>query len=106
MRLAKDTWGDVSSIQDMQQLHSSLGRMRSSFLEWEQWVFGSVKQEMAKLRCDLENERHHSLFSGPSRQGRQIMTRMSELLAREEITAKQRARTTWLKEGDRNTKFF
>ena len=33
VRLAKDTWGDVSSIQDMQQLHSSLGRMRLSFLE-------------------------------------------------------------------------
>jgi len=34
------------------------------------------------------------------------MTRISELLAREEIMEKQRARTTWLKEGDRNTKFF
>lgn len=34
------------------------------------------------------------------------MSRISELLTREEIMEKQRARIEWLKEGDRNTAFF
>jgi hypothetical protein len=34
------------------------------------------------------------------------MSRMSELLSREEIMMKQRSRLDWLKEGDRNTSFF
>lgn len=34
------------------------------------------------------------------------MARISELLSREEIMEKQRARIDWLKEGDRNTAFF
>lgn len=34
------------------------------------------------------------------------MSRMSELLSREEIMFKQRSRLDWLKEGDRNTAFF
>jgi hypothetical protein len=89
--LVKDTWGEPSAIHDMHKLHCSLGRMRSSFLEWDQSVFGSVKQEIAKLCRELENERRYSLFSGPSRRERHIMVLMSELLAREEIMAKQHA---------------
>jgi hypothetical protein len=34
------------------------------------------------------------------------MSRMSELLSREEIMMKQRSCIDWLKEGDRNTAFF
>jgi hypothetical protein len=34
------------------------------------------------------------------------MSQLSELLTREEIMEKQRARTEWLKDGDRNTAFF
>jgi hypothetical protein len=37
---------------------------------------------------------------------KQLMSRMSELLSREEIMMEQRSRIDWLKEGDRKTVFF
>jgi hypothetical protein len=104
MQLVKDSWGDA--IQNMRHLQQTLGRMQLSLQEWDRSVFGSVKQELRNLRQELEDERRHALFTGPSRQERQLMARISELLAREEIMEKQRSRIALLKDGDRNTKLF
>lgn len=77
LRLVKESWGAADSIRDMNQLQATLGRMQVSFQEWERDVFGSVKQELAALRRDLEEERRHSLFAGPSSREKRIMTRIS-----------------------------
>lgn len=88
-------------------LHVGKGAvLQSSLQDWEFSTFGSIKRDLARLRQELEEERGRSLFSGPSRRERQLMSNITELLAREEIMEKQRSRITWLKEGDRNTKLF
>lgn len=84
----------------------NLGNVSSSLSTWAQTTFGSVRKELQRLRTELENVRRNSLHSGPSVREKQLMSRMSELLSREEIMMKQRSRIDWLKEGDRNTAFF
>jgi hypothetical protein len=56
---------------------------------WGRTEFGSVCKELHQLDSRLEDERKKNLFSGPSREERQIMSRLAEILAREEIMEKQ-----------------
>lgn len=90
----------------LNQLSAQLGSISSSLSSWEKNSFGSVKKEMSLLRSELESIRRSSLHSGPSRRERFLMSKISELLSREEIMMKQRSRIAWLQEGDRNTAFF
>jgi hypothetical protein len=60
---------------------SSLGRMQSTFLEWEQSMFRSVRKDLVRLRHELENKIQWSLYVGSSPRERQLMARISKLLA-------------------------
>jgi hypothetical protein len=73
---------------------------------WGRTEFGSVCKELHQLDSRLEDERKKNLFSGPSQEERQIMSRLAEILAREEIMEKQWARVDWLQAGDQNMSFF
>jgi len=106
MALIRDAWSSNGGATGLGDMHTKLKGVQSSLQTWEQDIFGSVRKALATLRRELEEVRGQSLGSGPSRHERQIMARMSEMLSREEIMERQRARLDWLKDGDRNTAMF
>ncbi|KAM0896908.1 hypothetical protein ACQ4PT_022902 [Festuca glaucescens] len=96
----------VNGSANLEDVMSSLNLMRSRLVSWSREEFGSVKKELKAMRQKLEVLRLGSLRSGPTRAEKDLMTRISELLAHEEAMARQRSRIQWLKEGDRNSAFF
>jgi hypothetical protein len=106
MALIRDSWDQNPVGQDLEAMHSKLRSMQANLQTWDKNVFGSVKKNLADLRKELELERGRRLRAGPSRYEKSLMSRISELLSREEMMEKQRSRVDWLKEGDRNTSFF
>jgi hypothetical protein len=106
MALIRDAWDQNVGVGGLDEMQSSLRGVKSRLQTWERDVFGSVKKSLAALHRELEMERGRLIGCGPSRKEKQLMARITELLSREEVMEKQRARMDWLRDGDRNTALF
>lgn len=79
MKLVEESWGEGSAVQDMCQLQDTMGRVQVSLQEWDRSVLGSVRADLAWPRRELEDIRHQSIHTGPSRRERQLMSKIAEL---------------------------
>jgi hypothetical protein len=102
--VVQDGWQTGNT--DLATIHDALGHLRLSLTQWSREEFGSVKKQLRSLREKLERTRATSIRAGPSREEKELMNKISEILSREETMVKQRSRVLWLAEGDRNTAYF
>ncbi|KAK1682165.1 hypothetical protein QYE76_043013 [Lolium multiflorum] len=70
---------------------------------WSKTNFGSVAREVEKSRTRLEEL---MAMNADKQEIREVTDKMNEMLYREEMMWLQRSRISWLKEGDRNTRYF
>jgi hypothetical protein len=84
---------------------TSLHRVMASLRRWSFDKFGGVTKELEAIRIKMEELCSQDHIANQV-QVDQLRDRMDELLYREEMMWLQRSCISWLKEGDRNTKFF
>ena len=98
----REGWEAIGNVQKLAQLRDALSKTMITLGKWSK-KFGNVMRELAKSRSQLEELMH---MNADRQEIRRVTDKMNELLYQEEMLWLQRSRITWLKEGDRNTKYL
>ncbi|OMO86337.1 reverse transcriptase [Corchorus capsularis] len=73
---------------------------------WDVTVFGNVRYGIQRKKKELEQAYITAQVTGVSRQLHDCLDEFNDLYDREEIMWRQRSKVSWLREGDRNSRFF
>lgn len=89
-----------------QRVLKKIEKCGKELAHWSQNCFGSVRKELDKKKKELAQVEKMALQSGGSLRIVELRNEINALMGKEERMWRQRSRNLYLKEGDRNTRFF
>ena len=104
--MVKKAWKAEVSGSALDKLYKKQDLTRRALRKWNKQVFGNCQVRINRLMQSIMEVQKRHLSEENSRTEEALQSKLTEWLTRSEILWKQKSRELWLKEGDRNTKFF
>ncbi|XP_062021093.1 uncharacterized protein LOC133737577 [Rosa rugosa] len=105
-RIVEEGWDRGIGSDPFTKVCSKIDCTRRALMEWSQLKFGELKRRIEDVRGRLAVFFDSAVYEPLDNVRVELESELNDLLEREQVFWKQRAKVFWLTDGDINTKFF
>ncbi|XP_071902765.1 uncharacterized protein [Coffea arabica] len=104
-KLINDAWNTTCEGSKMYKVTKRITSCRIHLLKWHKRKIGNAKKKIAEIKEELEKKKKQPWITGKGEIAN-LKTQLTKAYQEEEMFWSQKARLQWLREGDKNTKYF